>query len=256
MKRGVLLLFIFCCATSYSTDYFISANPNVADAGYYVLERRTDSTIQDSQASQIYDADRTLSLALSDLGEIVMLIDANEGVVDTANASNLGRNGWAAGSMTTKGSMERIDPLGLDTADNWQTNFGLDIKGEDGAGHLLRATPGTANSTSLEGIDSIRSLPLTSVQAGEVLQIDFPLSREDRRVAGWPWISVIRPGFAGTSGAGGATDYSSYAFSGGYQSDGQYALEVGTRDLSAGTYEFWIIYAAGKAIYMPVIVNP
>jgi hypothetical protein len=235
--------------------WLISANPDVSTAGYYVLERRSNATIQDSQASQIYDTDQTLSLGLSDLGEVVMLINANEDVVDTANASNLGRNGWVAGSLITRGSMERIDPLKPDAADNWQTNFGLVIEGNDAAGHPLRATPGMTNSPNLSAIKAIALIAPTSVQAGELLQADFSLTRQDRRVTGWPWISVIRPGFTRISGAGGAADYTSYAFSGTHETNSQYALEIATSNLSTGSYSFWIIYGSGQAVYMPVIVN-
>jgi len=237
-------------------SWLVSGELDVSGSGYYLLERHDNDTIQDIQANLLYDTDPTLTLDLSDLGEIIMLVNELGDVVDTANASNLGRNGWVAGSEITRGSMERIDPLGPDITDNWQTNFGLVIAGEDEAGQLLRATPGIANSPNLESIDSITALPLTPVRAGEVLQADFPLSREDRRATGWPWISVLRPGFAGISGAGGSIDYTAYAFSGSYQSDGQYALEIGTSNLTSGSYSFWIIYDSGKAVYMPVVVSP
>jgi len=236
-------------------SWLVSSESDVSGSGYYVLERRHNDTVQDIPAGQIYDTDRTLILELSDLGEIIMLVNEHGEVVDTANASNLGRNGWVAGSAATRGSMERIDPLRSDTVDNWQTNFGLVIAGEDADGHPLRATPGIVNSPNLEIIDSIASIPSTTVRAGDVLQTDFPLSRQDRLAAGWPWISVIRPGFAGISGAGGSIDYSAYSFSGSYQSDSQYALEIATSDLSTGSYLFWIIYNSGKAVYLPVIVS-
>ncbi|MBU1048687.1 tandem-95 repeat protein [Candidatus Bipolaricaulota bacterium] len=238
------------------TTWLISAHATPSESGYYVLERRTDNTIQDTQANQIYDVERTLSLDLSDLGEIVMLVNEYGEVVDTANAANLGRNGWVAGSTTTRGSMERIDPLKPDNADNWQTNFGLVIAGDDSAGHPLRATPGITNSPDLGRIQAITSVVPASVRAGEILHADFSLTRQDRRVAGWPWISVVRPGFTGSSGAGGAEDYTAYAFSGSYKSDDHYALEIGTGSLSTGSYSFWIIYGSGQAVYMPVIVSP
>jgi large repetitive protein len=241
---------------SNDTTWLISAEPDVSGSGYYVLERRTDDTVQNRAASQIYDADRTLSLDLSDLGEVVMLINKNDEIVDTANSSNLGRNGWVAGSTITRGSMERIDPLKPDTSDNWQTNFGLVIAGNDSAGHPLRATPGITNSPDLETIKAIAAISPESVRAGEMLQADFSLTRQDRRTAGWPWISVIRPGFTGISGAGGAVDYTAYAFSGSHQNDSQYALEISTSNLSTGSYNFWIIYGFGRAVYVPVIVSP
>ena len=236
-------------------SWLVSGELDVSRSGYYVLERRHNDTIQDIQANQIYDTDRTLALELSDLGEIIMLVNEHGEIVDTANASNLGRNGWVAGSAATRGSMERIDPLKSDTADNWQTNFGLVIAGEDADGHPLRATPGIENSPNLVIINSITSIPPTTVRAGDVLQTSFPLSRQDRLAGGWPWISVLRPGFAGISGEGGSIDYSAYSFSGSYQSDSQYALEIATSDLCTGSYSFWIIYNPGKAVYLPVIVS-
>jgi len=233
----------------------VSGKPGVPGSGYYVLERQNNDTILDLAADLIYDTERTMALDLSDLGEIVMLVNEYGEVVDTANASNLGRNGWVAGSTATRGSMERIDPLKPDTADNWQTNFGLVIQGEDAAGHPLRATPGVVNSPDLASASSVTSILPTTVRVGEILQVDFSLSRQDRRGTGWPWISVIRPGFTGVSGAGGAVDYTSYAFSGIHQTDSLYSLEIGTNNLSMGSYNFWIIYGLGQAVYIPVIVN-
>jgi len=237
-------------------SWIVSGQPDVLGTGYYVLERRNNNTIEDVRANQLYDTSRTLSLELSDLGEIVMLVNEYGEIVDTANASNLGRNGWVAGSASTRGSMERIDPLQPDTADNWQTNFGLVIEGEDADGHPLRATPGIANSPDLETSKAIASIDPVSVQVGEVLTADLALTRQDRRASGWPWISVIRPGFAGVSGAGGSADYTAYAFSGSHESNSLYALNIDTSSLATGTYSFWIIYASGEAVYIPVIVSP
>ncbi len=234
----------------------VEATPDLSRAGYYVLERTSNSTIRDVPADQLYDPDRMASLDLSDRGDIVMLLNARGEIVDTANASNLGRDGWAAGSASTKGSMERIDPLKPDTTSNWQTNLGLVIVGEDADGRPLRATPGVANSPNVEASNSMAQIPWSTVHVGDVLQAIFPLSRQERRLAGWPWIAVTRPGFAGLSGAGGSVDYTAYAFSGSYQSGGQYALDISTTHLSTGTYAFWIIYASGRADYIPVAVSP
>jgi hypothetical protein len=239
-----------------ATSWLVSSRVDSSSSGYYVLERRTNDTIEDVQASLLYDTGRTLSLGLSNLGEIVMLMDENGEVVDTANASNLGRNGWVAGSDSTKGSMERINPLKPDTEDNWQTNFGLTITGQDAAGQPLRATPGVANSPNLATVNSIQAIVPTSVHAGEILRADFALSRQARRTTGWPWISVIRPGFAGISGAGGSADYTAYAFSGSHQNNDQYVLDIATTNLGTGSYSFWIIYGSGEAVYLPVIVSP
>ena len=95
------------------------------DDSYYVIERRHQETIKDLNGRLLYDTNPSLVLELSDQGEILMLIDPEGRVVDTANASFLGRDGWAAGSTVTFGSMERIDPLGADTSANWHTNMGV-----------------------------------------------------------------------------------------------------------------------------------
>ena len=237
-------------------SWLVSSQTASSGAEYFILERGNDAVIQDVQASLIYDTSQTLTLDLSDHGEIVMLLNADGEVVDTANASNLGRNGWVAGSESTRGSMERIDPLKPDTEDNWQTNFGLAIAGLDASEQPLRATPGTENSPDLATNSKIESITPVSVQAGEVLTATFSLSRQQRRTTGWPWISVVRPGFAGISGAGGSADYTSYAFSGSHQGADQYALEIATQDLATGTYAFWIIFGTGEAVYLPVVVSP
>jgi hypothetical protein len=240
-------------------DYDGSAWQVVGDGStrsndYYVLERRHEDTVQGVQSDLLYDTARTLNLELSDGGEIVMLMNADGEIVDTANASNLGRSGWIAGSSVTKGTMERIDPLGPDTADNWQTNFGLVIAGQDAADHPLRATPGRANSPIIVDASTISSLIPSSMRIGELLQLQFSLSREQRRLTGWPWISVVRPGRLETSGAGGMIDTTAYAFSGRYETDDQYILEITTEGLSNGSYAFWVIYEDGRALYLPVLL--
>jgi large repetitive protein len=225
-------------------------------SGYYMLERRHDNTIKGLQADLVYDdTGRSLGLELSDAGEIVMLLNAFGEVVDTANASNLGRSGWVAGSASTRGSMERIDPLRADTADNWRTNFGLMIVGRDASDQPLRATPGAANSAAVEASQAVAELSSTFIRIGTPLRIGFSLSRQDRRLTGWPWISVVRPGFAGASGAGGVADATAYAFSGSHENDGRYVLEISTSNLGVGAYSFWIIYGTGTAMYVPVNVS-
>jgi hypothetical protein len=67
---------------------------------------------------------------------------------------------------------------------------------------------------------------------------------------------VIRPGFAGVSGAGGSADYTAYAFSGSHQNNDQYVLDIATSNLGTGSYSFWIIYGSGEAVYLPVIIAP
>ena len=233
----------------------IAADGSARSADYYVIERRHEDTVRGVQADLLYDTSRTLSLELSDSGEIVMLLNPAGEIVDTANASNLGRSGWVAGSLTTKGTMERIDPLRPDTTDNWQTNFGLMISGQDAADHPLRATPGQANSPVIVDAATIASLSPTAIEVGEILQLEFSLSREQRRSTGWPWISVVRPGRLEASGAGGMIDPAAYAFSGRYETSDRYVLEIATEGLAGGSYAFWAIYDDGRALYLPVLLH-
>jgi len=236
--------------------WFVSSEGNEPVGGYYLLERRHDATVSDAEADLIYDTSQALSLELSDLGEVIMLVNDAGEVVDTANASYLGRNGWAAGSATTRGTMERIASLGPDTAENWNTNTGIVIYGIDARRQLLRATPGQANSPVLDNLAAYAVVEPTTVRLGKTLKVDFSLSRQDRKKSGWPWLNVTRPGFTGLVGEGGAADLTRYSFSGRYQSGDDYVLEIETANLTPGSYVFWIIYRQGKAILVPVIVTP
>ena len=224
------------------------------DTGFFVLERRHENTLSDTKADLVYDTVRTLNLELSDHGEVLMLVNAFGEVVDTANAANLGRDGWVAGSASTYGSMERLDPLAADTAGNWHTNEGIVTHGADANGHLLRGTPGGLNSPAFERLERYAEIEPMSVRAGELLHVDFLLPRQDRRTTGWPWISVSRPGFVGAAGAGGTTNLAGYSFSGRYDGTDRYVLDIGTQNLPPGTYVFWITYGQGRAALVPIVV--
>ena len=234
--------------------WLVSSEVDDMDTGFYVLERRHDSAISDLKADLLYDMSRTLNLELSNLGEVIVLVNDLGEVVDTANASNLGRDGWAAGSAATFGTMERIDPLGADTAANWHTNAGILTHGEDAKGRLLRATPGGLNSPVFEDLDAYARIEPATVRAGEILNVEFLLPRQDRRTTGWPWISVSRPGFVGAAGAGGTADLAGYSFSGRHESGDRYVLDIDTGNLTPGTYVFWVIYGQGEALLVPIIV--
>jgi len=232
--------------------WIVFGDPSRREAGYYTLERRSDATISNLGAGLIYDT-KGLELELSDRGEVLMLIDPTGEVVDTANASRLGRDGWVAGSPTTFGTMERIDPLGPDISENWQTNLGIVIGGEDAGGRPLRATPGAANSPALEALATYEAIVPATLQIGETPRLSFALSRQDRKATGWPWIHVARPGLAGQ---GGPIDLSRFSFAGQHESGNQYTLEVGTTNLTPGSYVFWVIYAEGEALLLRINLTP
>ena len=236
-----------------SVAWIVSGEKSRREDGYYTIERRSDATISNLGADLVYDTTAALTLELSDYGDIVMLIDATGEVADTANASNLGRDGWAAGSKATFGTMERIDPLGPDTSKNWQTNMGIVIGGQDAKGRPLRATPGAVNSPVLERLEAYAGIVPSSLRIGQTPRVSFALTRQARKTTGWPWISVSRPGFAGQ---GGSIDLSRYSFAGRHESGNQYVLDIGTDNLAPGSYVFWIIYGEGEALLVPIIVTP
>ena len=231
----------------------VTGSANLEEDGYFILERRHDDTIADSRADVVYDTAANLVYEFSDGGDIVMLLDPSRDVVSTANAPNLGRSGWVAGSAVTYGTMERIDPLGPDVSSNWHTNLGIVAGGKDADGQLLRATPRSENSPALESLSAYAAVEPTSIQRGETAKVSFALTRQDRRYTGWPWISVSRPGFAGV---GGSVDLSQYSFAGQHTSSSEYTLDIGTTDLAPGAYTFLIIYGEGDALLVPIHLTP
>ena len=88
------------------------------DAGYFLLERDSDNSVPDVAADLIYQG------ALTNLGEMLFLIDPDERVMDTANALLLNDDpSWPAGSdhrgPSPFASMERIRFGLADESDNW-----------------------------------------------------------------------------------------------------------------------------------------
>ena len=149
--------------------------------------------------------------------------------------------------------MERINPLGPDVSDNWHTNLGIVAGGKDSKGRPLRATPGAENSPVLETLSSLAEVEPTTLARGATPELRFDLTRQERKQAGWPWISVTRPGFAGH---GGEIDLSQFSFAGRHEENSQYVLDVGTEALAPGAYTFLIIYGEGKALLAPIQLTP
>jgi hypothetical protein len=234
----------------------ISYDPDLETRGYFVLERTRDEAVSDVPSDMLYDAARSPMLAISDLGEVIMLVNDRGDVVDTANASSIGRDEWAAGSRSTFGSMERVDPLGPDVAGNWSTNMGVVTRGEDAQKHPLRATPGMLNAPQLETLYRQTRMEPVPLRAGGPLTVSFSLAREARRTTGWPWIITTRPGFDLAAGAGGGLELSTCSFSGRAKAGDEYALDIGTGSATPGVHLFWIVYGEGQALLMPVLITP
>ena len=187
-----------------------------------------------------------------------MLVNAQGDVVDTANASSVGQDAWVAGSSTTFGSMERVDPLGPDAADNWNTNMGVITRGKDARDYPLLATPGAPNSPKLEALYRQTGEAPVALRAGAPLGVTFSLARADRLATGWPWIITTRPGIDLAAGGGGNLDPSTVYFAGHSKkaADVAYTLDIQTGKAAPGVHLFWIVYGRGQALLMPVLITP
>jgi hypothetical protein len=135
----------------------------IAPGGYLLLERTDDATVADIPADLVYAG------GLSNTGMVLRLFDATGALVDSVD----GEAGWPAGSAAGQepgyGSMERIDPLSPGAPENWRTNDGRVISGQDAAGGALRGTPRAKNSATLswETVPVVRVL--SPSQEGERL---------------------------------------------------------------------------------------
>jgi len=235
------------------TSWLVVGDAVLVTGGYYLLERRHEETISNVLSSQVYDLNLALDLELSNVGDEVQLVNAEGAVVDTANAFHPGEDGWAAGNAATFASMERTDPLGPDAADNWHTNQGLITYGLDSAGKPLVATAAVRNSTDLTALVLSAGIEPTQIGAGASIEVTLDLTKKERKESGWPWIYVARSDVPTAAGGGGAVEGSGYSFAG-RQVDQLYVLRINTAGLAAGTYDFWIVVAPGKAVLVPIIV--
>jgi hypothetical protein len=115
----------------------ITLTGTVPAGGYYLLERSDNDVITDITADQVYTG------ALSNTGETLELRNATSELEDTVNSDG---GGWPAGSSSPSNSMERIDPILPGTDDNWATNDGVTINGQDVYSGPILGTPKSQNS--------------------------------------------------------------------------------------------------------------
>ena len=235
------------------TSWLVVGDVVPATREYYLLERRHEETISNVLSSQVYDLNLALGLELTDVGDELQLVNAEGVVVDTANAFHPGEDGWAAGNAAMFASMERTDLLGPDAADNWHTNLGLITHGLDSAKKPLIATAAVRNSADLDALILSVGIEPTQIGAGESIEVTLDLTKKERKEGGWPWIYVVRPDLAAAAGGGGAVEGSGYSFAG-RQVDQRYVLRINTAGLAAGTYDFWVVVAPGKAVLIPIVV--
>jgi len=116
---------------------------DVAASGYFLLERGSDKSVPEVMADLVYQG------ALSDLGEMLALIDSNGRIVDTVNASPAADSllAWPAGSDNRGAppfaSMERVRFQLADEPVNW-ASYAASVP-EDSAQYVL-GTPNAENS--------------------------------------------------------------------------------------------------------------
>jgi hypothetical protein len=111
--------------------------------GFYLLERDSDDAVPGTSADVIYSG------ALSDAGETLLLYDAEDRLIDTANGAweIEGVTRWPAGTNEYGeppfASMERIDSRFDDAPGNWATFTAGESGSPDGG---LFGTPRAENS--------------------------------------------------------------------------------------------------------------
>jgi hypothetical protein len=116
----------------------ISLTGVISPEGYFLLERTDDSTVSDIPADLIYTG------ALGNAGESLELRDAGNNLIDSANLAGASWPGGSGGPAYY--SMERADPLALDSPANWVSNDGITRNGLDAGGNPLNGTPRQPNS--------------------------------------------------------------------------------------------------------------
>jgi len=226
------------------------------DESFYTLERRHDETISNAEADLVYDMSKPYRLELDDLGDVIQLLNADGKVVDTANAFDYPSDGWPAGDAPTHAAMERTDPLGPDTADNWHTNLGIISYGEDADRNPLIATADAPNSDRLDQLLLDPDVPPAKTRAGARLEVGLEVTQQERRAYGWPWVRVTQPEIVASAGGGGAVAQGAgFTFAGRY-TNGVYWLGIDTAKLLPGRYNVWVVYGGGKTVLVPIEVLP
>jgi hypothetical protein len=137
-----------------------AADKTIAAGSYFLLERTNDDTISGVVANQIYTG------ALLNAGDRLTLRASDGNVIDTANTNG---GAWSAGvnvSTIARFTMERINPMTVDTDGNWRTNDGFTRNGVDASSNPIYGTPGAANSLGAIPKLSISSTSLNEGNSG------------------------------------------------------------------------------------------
>ena len=204
---------------------------------YFLIERMSPDAVADipapGKADMTYDTEPPYDQDLPDTGAVMELVDPKGEVVDTANAAP-DIPGWYCG-YSLQGSfpfstMERIDPAGPDTPDNWAANADIVVNGTDVAGNFIVGTPKMANE-DLWLFSPITREPVTVI-AGRTLEVRIPADvtvepyvvlvswQEDE--AKWSW-----------------ERYKAFKVEK-LDEVGVWLVKVDTSSLSPGSYQLWI----------------
>ncbi len=224
------------------------------DDSHYFLERWHDATVSNVTADLVYDTAPPYELELSDLGDVILLVNGQGEIVDTANAFKSELDGWPAGDASIFASMERTDPLGPDVAENWHTNQGIITHGFDALGRPLVASAGVPNPMLLDENSLFADLPVTEHRVGERLKVNLQLPKASRNIPARPWICAVSD-FSEVAGGGAIGNTSAHASSD-RDAEDTYWLVIDTSDLLPGRYNFWIGAGVGKAIIVPIVILP
>jgi uncharacterized repeat protein (TIGR01451 family) len=223
---------------------------------YYLMERTHDDVVSDIHADLIYDTVKPYHLALSDLGEVMELVDPSGDVVDTANGDPRREDGWPAGygkdGAPLFGTMERIDPLSPDVDKNWDTNRYIIINGLDAERDCLVATAGATNEEPL--IRALAGQDAQVVQSGEVITISAIAPAECDTVECLPHVTLIQADEV--AGGGGAVVNAQEALSGRrVEGTRSYEFSVDTSQLAPGTYDIWITVGQSNFHHLCIVVE-
>ncbi len=222
----------------------------IAPYGYYLLERGSDEVVSDIKADLIYDTEKPYQLELSDLGEVMELVDPDGNVVDTANSDPRREDGWAAGygigGAPLFGTLERIDPLNIiDRDENWDANQDVIINGLDAVHDCLTATVRVTNERTL--IQALVEQPSQVVQAGEVIKVSVMGSSLCDATGCLPHATVtLADEVAGGAGAFVAPETVEAALTmRRLEPTLTYEFALDTSQLGPGTYHLWISLGGG-----------
>jgi hypothetical protein len=227
------------------TSWWMAGKRGKEGRGYYLLERRNQNTVSDVIADLIYDKSTTYEYILPDTGAVILLIDDNGNVIDTANSEHPQIAGWPAGDVNTCATMERTNPLRGDLDSNWHTNPGILINGHDAAGSRLIATAGGPNSPSLDQLTLFGRDNVTPVEATG--KVEVRIAGEER-----PRVRVTAVGLSGSGVA--ATASSGLSFSTHFSSK-ESLLTIQTSALAPGEYFVWITNGAGESSLVLVAIT-